>query len=226
MSAPLCLMTSCGSTELPSDFDIFRPSSSTTKPWVTHLAERRPSARAEADEQRALEPAAVLVAAFEVDVGRPGQLGPDRQHRLVARSRIEPHVEDVHLAREGRAAARAAREAGGQELLDGPLVPRVGAVLAEHGGGLLDERGRRHRFAARRAVDGRNRHAPGPLARDAPVGAVHEHVVDAVVAPRRHPLDGVVDGVERRFPQRLRRRRCRIPGRNPLAGSPLRRPCG
>ena len=35
MSAPLSLMTSCGSTELPSDFDIFRPSSATMKPWVS-----------------------------------------------------------------------------------------------------------------------------------------------------------------------------------------------
>ena len=34
ISAPLCLITSCGSMALPSDFDIFRPCSSTTKPWV------------------------------------------------------------------------------------------------------------------------------------------------------------------------------------------------
>ena len=35
MSAPDCLMTSCGATMLPSDFDILRPSSSSTKPWVS-----------------------------------------------------------------------------------------------------------------------------------------------------------------------------------------------
>ena len=34
-------MTSCGRIVLPSDFDIFRPSSSTTKPWVSDLPERR-----------------------------------------------------------------------------------------------------------------------------------------------------------------------------------------
>ena len=39
-----------------------------------HLPERRPPARAEPDQQRALEPAAMLIAAFEVHVGRPGQL--------------------------------------------------------------------------------------------------------------------------------------------------------
>ena len=111
MSAPLCLMTSCGAIELPSDFDIFRPSSATRKPCVSTSRNGGASARAEADEQRALEPAAVLVAAFEVHVGRPGQLGPDRQHRLVARPGVEPDVEDVHLALERRAAARRAREA-------------------------------------------------------------------------------------------------------------------
>ena len=65
-----------------------------------HLAERGAAARAQTDEQRALKPAAMLVAAFEIHVGRPGQLRPDRQHRLVARTRVEPHVENVHLALE------------------------------------------------------------------------------------------------------------------------------
>ena len=67
---------------------------------------------------------------------------------------------------------------------------------------LFDERGRDDRLAALRAVDGGNRHAPDALARDAPVGAVRDHVVHAVVAPRRDPLDLVVDRVERRLAQR------------------------
>ena len=53
----------------------------------------------------------------------------------------------------------------------------------------------RHRLAARRAVDRRNRHAPHALARDAPVGPVRDHVVHAVVAPRGNPLHVVVDGL-------------------------------
>ena len=32
---PTALITSCGATTLPSDFDILRPSSSSTKPWVS-----------------------------------------------------------------------------------------------------------------------------------------------------------------------------------------------
>ena len=79
--------------------------------------ERRSSARPEADQERALEPAAMLVAAFEIDVGRPRQLVTERQHRLMARAGVEPHVEDVPFAFERRAAARRAGEPLGNELL-------------------------------------------------------------------------------------------------------------
>ena len=106
-----------------------------------------------------------------------------------------------------RAAALRARQPGGDELLGRPLVPRIGAVVVEHRRGLLDQRRRGDRLAALRAVDRRNRHAPGALARDAPVGPVRDHVVHAVVAPRRDPAHLVVDRVDRRFAQRLASRR-------------------
>src|SRR4029077_5727815 len=35
MSAPEDFSTSCGAVTLPSDFDILRPCSSSTKPWVS-----------------------------------------------------------------------------------------------------------------------------------------------------------------------------------------------
>ena len=71
---------------LPSDFDILLAVFVDDEAVRDDLLERRPSARAEADEQRALEPAAMLIAALEVKIGRPGQLGAERQHRLVARA--------------------------------------------------------------------------------------------------------------------------------------------
>ena len=153
------------------------------EPIRHNLAKRWPAARAEADEQRALEPAAVLIAAFEIDVGRPRQVGTDREHGLVARSGIEPDVEDVHLALEARAAAGRARQTLRDEFLGRPLVPGIGAVGVEDARGLLDERRRRDRLAAFRAIDGRDRHTPRTLARDAPVRPVRYHVVHAVVAP-------------------------------------------
>src|SRR5215468_4115654 len=42
MSAPECLITSCGATTLPSDFDILRPSSSRVKPCVTTTSNGAP----------------------------------------------------------------------------------------------------------------------------------------------------------------------------------------
>ena len=66
-----------------------------------HLSERGPAACRQRDEQRALEPAAVLVAAFQIHVRRPAQFRRARQHRFVARAGIEPHVENVALALEG-----------------------------------------------------------------------------------------------------------------------------
>ena len=57
--------------------------------------EWRPSPRADGFEQRRLEPAAMLVGAFQVQVGRPGQVAPF-QHERMGRAGFEPHVHDVH----------------------------------------------------------------------------------------------------------------------------------
>ena len=73
-------------------------------------------------------------------------------------------------------------------------------MLLEHRGRLPDERRRQRCPVARRAVERRDRHAPRPLARDAPVGAIRHHVADPLLAPRGKPLDAG-DGVERPLPQ-------------------------
>ena len=49
---------------------------------------------ADADQQRGMEPAAVLVAAFQVHVGRPAVAGALLQD-AVRRTRLEPDIEDV-----------------------------------------------------------------------------------------------------------------------------------
>src|SRR5690349_5765340 len=46
------------------------------------------------------------------------------------------------------------------------------------------------------AIKDRDRHAPGALARDAPVGPALKHAADALAPPRRDPLH-LVDGFER-----------------------------
>ena len=57
----------------------------------------RAAARRDADQQRRVEPAAVLVAALEVDVGRPRQVRALAEHGRVRRAGVEPDVEDVRL---------------------------------------------------------------------------------------------------------------------------------
>ena len=144
----------------------------------------------------------MLVAAFEVDVGRPGQLRAERQHRLVARARVEPDVEDVALALELGAAARRAGQARRGR------TPRSAARTRRR------RRSSSNTAAARSTSAGvssasphfvqstaGNRHAPGALARDAPVGPVRDHVVDAVAAPGRDPLH-VADRSRRAPPAR------------------------
>ena len=96
-----------------------------------HLLVGRAPARADADQQRRVEPAAVLVAALEVDVAGPGQVRARAQHHRVRRARVEPDVEDVALLVELGAGAARAGEARGQQLLRLARVPGVGALLLE-----------------------------------------------------------------------------------------------
>ena len=57
------------------------------------FAVRRTSPRGERHQERALEPAAVLVAALEIHVRGPAKVGVARQHGLMAR----PGVELLHM---------------------------------------------------------------------------------------------------------------------------------
>src|SRR5580692_1352655 len=122
---------------------------------------------------------------FAPDAGEPRKMFGVFQHKSVGRAGIEPDVENVvdllptvvgklaekTLARTGRIPCVGAL---GFEGLDDPDIdvgivePLDGAVRA-----LLDEY--------------RNRHAPGALARNYPVGTAFDHAVDTVLALCRHP---------------------------------------
>ena len=60
-----------------------------------HRLVGRAAARAAGFQQRGMEPAAMLVRAFEIKRGRPVQLRPLLQHESVGRAGIEPHLDDV-----------------------------------------------------------------------------------------------------------------------------------
>ena len=137
-----------------------------------HLAIRRASPSAQPQEQRALEPATVLVAAFEVQVrtamsvravrgSTASWLDPESNQTsrmfISFSNVVPPHAGHVNP--------------GGRNSSIGPLVPGVSAMLLENGRGFFDQLRRRDRLAALRAIDGRNRHAPRALARNAPIRA-------------------------------------------------------
>ena len=102
-----------------------------------HDVEGRAAARAAAFEQRGLEPAAVLVGAFQIhhlvvaavapalDAGQTGEVDRVLEHVGMGRAGIEPDVEDVVdlLVIGGIVVGR--EEAPRRAL----LVPRVGALL-------------------------------------------------------------------------------------------------
>ena len=147
-----------------------------------------------AGQQAGLEPAAELVAALHIHVGREVQLRTLLQNGSMGGTGIEPDIHDIGILGPLGSAALLADFACGDDLLCLILVPGIGAFLAEQltdslDGGISDVVS-----AALLAVESRDGHTPGTLTADAPVVAVTDHTLHAVVAPVRHPLHGV-DGL-------------------------------
>ena len=135
-----------------------------------------------AGQQRGLEPAAVLVGAFQVEVGGHRQLVALLEHRIVGDAGVEPDVEDVG---DLGVALRVVAE----QLLGVQVEPGVDAVLLHPFGHFLDQtRGVRVRLGGGAVHEQGDRHAPGALPGDTPVRAVAQHAFDARLAPLRQPL--------------------------------------
>ncbi len=156
-------------------------------------------------QQRAVEPAAMLVMAFEVEVGLGALVVAGVrvaavlrvEHVEEGRARIEPHVEDV-----GGLAVLGGLF-GAQPLGRVELGPGLDAALLHQLRGALHQRGRVGVQLARHLVQEEGqRHTPVALAADAPVGPVGDHVAQAGAAVLRVE-GGLVDGVERGLAQGL-----------------------
>ena len=97
-----------------------RPAVAIERPAVRGAtAVRRAAAQPHADQQRTLEPAAILVAAFQIEIGRPAQPVLFVQRREMARAGIEPDIENVVLFGEFRCPALRARRSRRE-----PVPPR------------------------------------------------------------------------------------------------------
>ena len=142
-----------------------------------------------------MEPAAVLVGALKVERSRPAQVGARLEDEAVGGAGLEPDVEDVrHLLEAGRVVL------GGEEAGRVGGKPGVGALGRHRLGDPLDDLRVAERLARIAADEDGDRHAPGALAGDAPVGAGLDH-------PAQPPLTrggdeaGGVDGFQRGLPQ-------------------------
>ncbi len=139
--------------------------------------------------QRGLKPAAVLIAALRIKIGRPRRAAlAALEHRSVAGTGIEPHVERVATTGEFVRHWPAGRQFHPFENLGRTLgIPAIASDLRHlfgHGpGDSTIEVG----FLVL-VVEGGDRHTPGALATDAPVGARFDGASDTGFAPRRHPL--------------------------------------
>ncbi|MPL90964.1 hypothetical protein SDC9_37023 [bioreactor metagenome] len=161
-----------------------------------HVAIGRAADRGRALQQRGVEPAAVLVGAFHVDVGDavPGAVRTVAQHEGMRRPAIEPdieHVIDLFIIRR----IDDARE---QLFLETLHIPDIGAVHLESGGdpgvdlGIAQQEVGVGRLRALLGEAG-ERHAPGALARQHPVRPVLDHRMQAVAAGGRGELHQLLD---------------------------------
>ena len=134
-----------------------------------------------------MKPAPVLVVSLEVHVGRGAEVRPVFQHGGMAHTGIEPDVEDVRLLLEPRPAALGAAGSRRHQLFRFALEPDVGAVFPDKTDHMIENRLRHHLRPARVAIEHRDRDAPEPLARYAPVGPVLDHAVYPVASPGGNP---------------------------------------
>ena len=152
-------------------------------------------------QQRRMEPAAVLVMAFQVKVGLGAlvvvHVGVRAAHHMPeGGAGVEPDFEDVG------ALGVVHGFLGAQDVLGRHAAPGLDAALLNHGGGLVDDlHGARMQFAA--VLVQEEGQGPAALARDAPVGPAGDHVPQAGLAVLRVEL-GVLDGFQRDLAQRLR----------------------
>src|SRR5207249_11005005 len=139
----------------------------------------RSVAHAGGHQQRTMEPAAILVGAFEINVGGP--LGTF-QYRQIRRAGIEPDVENVIFLAPfcGATGTLCPR---GEQFFRRVLVPGVGAFLFKP----FDDIAQSFEIFEARAttftIKNDDRHAPEALAGDAPIRALLNHFAHAGFAP-------------------------------------------
>ena len=145
----------------------------------------------------------MLVATLEIDIGLPVlhaflfgmmQLRSLHDYRARAGTGIDPHIEGVHRFTVGLRAFPISGLYVGPQGSCVAFEPDIGPVIFNERGGVTHDAGIEDRFGA--GIKRRDRHAPGALAADAPIGPAFHRAFDSVLAPAGHPVH-FVDGGER-----------------------------
>ena len=172
-----------------------------------HDVEWSASSRSAALEQGGLEPAPMLVRAFEIHhlVGAAVDGAADSresrkmdrvfQHEGVGRARIEPDLDQIVDLFVVFGLVLLAEE----PLLGARSEPCVRALLLEGAGDTRIDVFVVQDLVAALANEYRQRHAPGALSREHPVGLARHHALDAVLAGGRNPAR-LLDRLERDLP--------------------------
>ena len=122
-----------------------------------------------------------------MSAGEPS-FGPVLQHRGVGDAGVEPDVEDVRFLVESPLPHEGQAVPGGRSSSASRSNQTSAPCFLEEVGDVVHDSAVGQDFAAVLAVEGRDGHAPGALAGDAPVGPVLDHAVDPVLAPVGDPV--------------------------------------
>ena len=158
-------------------------------------------------QQRAVEPASVLVMAFQVEVG----LGPagvagagvrGLEHRGVGGARVKPDLQNITAL--GVVWCISGTTKVCQDVFWLGLAPSLNAASFDHlGRQVHDVQRARVQFAAVLVQKKGQGHAPAALAADAPVGPVGNHVAQPA-PPVLGVKSGLLNGIERGLAQGFR----------------------
>ncbi len=166
------------------------------------------SRRSDCREQRRLEPASVLIRAFEIEVARPFYIF---YYRSVRRTGVKPAVERVRFFCKVSASAFGAYEVFGNEFFRAQVKPGVRALLAENLRYFLYRFVGANRLFAVGAVKYGYGKSPMALTGNTPVGSFLYHGNHSRCSPFGYPFN-VVARLYRRVLERVNRaeplRRC------------------
>jgi hypothetical protein len=147
----------------------------------------------------------MLVRTFEIEIGRPSEVGTLLEHEDMRAPGVEPDIENVvDLLPVGGIVDQTVQKA----LFGALLEPGICALTAEGGEDSVDQFLRAREVPARDDRSGLlvaehgERNAPGALPRHHPIGARLDHTSDAVLALRRDPARRR-DRSQRALPQRV-----------------------